>query len=168
MKLRLALLASLIAAGSAQAHVVLSVPEAPSGSYYVGAFRVGHGCSGSATTAIRFEVPVETPNAKPQPKPGWTLSIERERLPQPVKGEGGAMTSERVKAITWRGRLPDEQFDEFGVRLQLPDRDGALALPVVQTCEKGEARWVDPAGEHPAPKLTLTKKNADPMAGHMH
>ncbi len=38
------------------------------------------------------------------------------------------MMSKRVKAITWRGKLPDEQFEEFGVRLTAPG-EGVLYLP---------------------------------------
>ncbi len=161
---------------AASAHVVLSEPEGAPGGYYVGAFRVGHGCAGSPTTALRVEFPAETPNVKPQVKAGWTISIERERLATPAKGEGGATMTERVKSITWRGRLDEAMFEEFFVRIQLPQREGALYLPSIQTCAKGEARWVEipsdakPAGEHPAPKLTIVRKPAaaDPMAGHMH
>ena len=176
--LPLAALALLLSSNAVSAHVVLSEPEAAPGGYYVGAFRVGHGCAGSPTTALRVEFPVETPNAKPQPKPGWAISIEREKLSQPARGEGGASITERVKAITWRGRLKEEEFEDFFVRIQLPQREGALYLPAIQTCAKGEARWVEipaqgkPAGEHPAPKLTIAKKPAaaapDPMAGMVH
>jgi uncharacterized protein YcnI len=91
-----------------------------------------------------------------------------------VKGEGGKMLTQRVKAITWRGGpLPDDEWDQFGVMAKLPDAPGKLYFPAVQTCQTGEERWVEvPApGEsarlaHPAPALTITPKAApDPMAG---
>ncbi len=104
----------------AAAHVVLSPRGAPAASYYSGAFHVGHGCAGSATTALRVEIPAAIVNAKPQPKAGWTLEIEREPLAAPFKGEGGETITTRAKAFTWRGRLPEEQFDEFGVTAKLP------------------------------------------------
>ena len=166
---------ALVAGSSANAHVTLSQPDAPAGGYYTAYLRVGHGCAGSPTTALRLEVPPELVTVRPQPKPGWTLRIERAPLAMPVKGEGGRMLTERVSAITWSGGpLPDAEWDEFGVSAKLPARTGPLYFPVVQSCEQGEARWTDmPAvGQpsaplaHPAPKLMLGPAAAsDPMAG---
>ncbi|HWA63152.1 MAG TPA: YcnI family protein [Caulobacteraceae bacterium] len=161
--------------GSAFAHVVFTVRQAPAGAHWTGALHVGHGCSGSATTALRVEIPAAVPDAKPQPKPGWTLEAEREPLPAPVRGEGGRTMTSRLKAVTWRGRLPDDQFDEFGLAATLPGQAGVLVFPVVQTCDQGEARWTEPpapAGAprppNPAPTLTLTPAAAAmPPAMHM-
>jgi hypothetical protein len=158
-------------AAPAMAHVVLTVRTAPAGSYYTGAFEVGHGCAGSATTALRVEIPPAILNAKPQPKAGWTLEIEREPLAAPFKGDGGEMVTTRAKAFTWRGRLPDDEFDEFGVTAKLPSAPGVLVFPAVQTCEQGEARWVEtpvaggPRLAHPAPTLTVAAGADDGMAG---
>ena len=174
MSLRWMAVAGLaLAAGPAVAHVVLSQAQAQAGGYYTAYLRVGHGCEGSATTAIRVEVPAETPLLRAQPKTGWTLRIEHAPLPAPVRGEGGRMLSERVSAITWTGGpLPDAEWDEFGISTKLPDRAGPLYLPVVQTCERGEARWTDVPrpGQpphplaHPAPVVTLGPPAGD-MAG---
>jgi len=164
-----AIVASL--AAPAMAHVVLTVRTAPAGSYYTGAFEVGHGCSGSATTALRVEIPAAILTARPQPKAGWTLEIEREPLAAPVKGDGGELVTTRAKAFIWRGRLPDDQFDEFGISAKLPPAPGMLIFPAVQTCEQGEARWVEapaaggPRPTHPAPTLTVTPGADDGMAG---
>ena len=153
---------ALAAAGAAQAHIVLSPDHAPAGGYYAVAFRVSHGCDGSPTTALRVEVPAAVLTAKPQPKPGWTLQIERESLATPVKGEGGRAITQRVKAITWTGRLPDDEFDTFGITVKLPAGAAPLYFPAVQTCEAGATRWTDipapgqawHAVPHPAPVLT--------------
>ena len=168
----LAAAASAATAGSAAAHVVLSVRQAPAGSYYTGAFHVGHGCAGSATTALRVEIPAAITGAKPQPKPGWTLEIERAPLASPVKGEGGETITTRAAAFTWRGRLPDDEFDEFAITAKLPAEAGVLAFPAIQTCEEGETRWIDqpaapgqPRSPHPAPTLTVLPKADDGMAG---
>ena len=156
----------------AAAHVVLSVRQAPAGSYYTGAFHVGHGCAGSATTSLRVEIPAAILNAKPQPKPGWTLEIEREPLVAPIKGEGGETVATRARAFTWRGRLPDDEFDEFAITAKLPAEAGVLVFPAVQTCEQGETRWTElpaaagqPRPAHPAPTLTVAPKGDDGMAG---
>jgi uncharacterized protein YcnI len=162
-----------LSAGAAFAHVTLADPQAPVGAYYTSAFKVTHGCAGAATTALRIEIPAAVAVAKPQPKPGWTLEIEHAPLATPMKGEGGVVVTQRVKSITWRGRLPDEDWDQFGIFARLPEAPGKLYFPAVQTCETGEERWVEvpAAGEtgrlaHPAPALTVTPRLApDPMAG---
>jgi copper(I)-binding protein/uncharacterized protein YcnI len=165
---------SLVAMGAAHAHVTLADPRAAPGAYYVSFFRIGHGCAGSATTALRVELPEAITAARPQPKPGWTVEIEHAPLSLPVKGEGGKMLTERVKAITWRGGpLPDDQWDQFGISAKLPDQPGKLYFPAIQTCEVGEARWVEvPAADkpgrlaHPAPSLEIAVgAGGDDMAG---
>jgi uncharacterized protein YcnI len=157
----LVLVAGMMTGLPASAHVVLAPAQATAGAYYAGAFRVSHGCSGSPTVALTVAIPAGVSVAKPQPKPGWTLRIERAPLPAPVKGEGGRSVAERVTSITWRGRLPDDEFDEFGVMMKLPDTPSTLYFPAVQTCESGENRWVEipapgrPRPAYPAPALRL-------------
>jgi uncharacterized protein YcnI len=153
-----ALVAALIAA-AAQAHVTLADPLASAGSYYAGFFRVSHGCSGSPTVSIRIEIPPTIAIARPQPKPGWTLSVEK-------AAPGG-----RVTAITWSGRLEADQFDQFGMMLKLPDAPGMLFFPTIQHCETGENDWTArPApgqDRHslaaPAPTLEVTPAGEMPM-----
>jgi uncharacterized protein YcnI len=152
-------------AGAAQAHISASPGQATSGSYQVVRFTVGHGCSETrATTAVRIEMPEGVPSARPQPKPGWALTIER----------ASPAADAAVTAVTWRGRLPADQFDEFAVMFHLPAAEGPLYFPTVQTCDGDEAQWTeipDPGDaarpERPAPMLTLTPAGA-PEAGHHH
>lgn len=136
------LLAALAFPSLALAHVSLAVPAALGGSYYVGAFRLSHGCGVSPTVSVRIDIPTEIDIARPQPKPGWALTVTRQRLAKPIQSEGG-MVSDRVSAITWTGKLPADQFDEFAIMMRLPPRGGALYFPVVQTCAEGERRWTD-------------------------
>jgi periplasmic copper chaperone A len=158
-------------AGSAQAHVVFAPAEAVAGSYYAGEFPIGHGCTGAATTAVRIEVPEGILTARPRPKPGWTIKIERAPLATPVVSDGEEQR-DRVAAITWRGNLPAEQFDGFGVMLKLPKgQSGPIYLPVRQTCGAETVAWVEiPAAgqswgslKHPAPVLSVKA-----AAGHGH
>ncbi len=136
--------ASLGATGGAQAHVVLAEPDAQAGSYYPGFFRVGHGCKGAPTVKVRIEVPEGILSAKPQPKAGWRISINREKLAEPVQGKYGLIT-ERVASVTWEGGpLADDMFDQFGLMLKLPDEAGTLYFPTVQSCPNGgENAWVN-------------------------
>lgn len=145
----------------APAHIAADPAEATAGSYQAIRFRVGHACSDRvATTAVRIEVPAGLPSIRPQPKPGWTLSIDRD--------------GETVKAITWRGALPPDQFDEFAVFVKLPATPGVLRFPAIQTCGREEARWTEvptdggPRPEHPAPSLRVNAAPEAPQAGHHH
>jgi len=167
---RAAIAAALATACStaAAAHVVLDTAEAPAGSYHKAVFRVPHGCSGSPTTAIAVTLPDGILSAKPQPKPGWTLAVERQALPRPVAGPHGSTVGERVARIAWSGGdLPDAWFDEFAIQVRLPDAapGTVIRFPVEQTCAQGASHWVgtdaDKGGAYPAPALRLS-------AGHAH
>lgn len=162
MKKSLLLIAAM-AATPAAAHIVMTPATATAGGYYAGTLRIGHGCDAAATTAVRVIIPEGVLVARPQPKPGWTVDVERVRLPTPQQVEGKPVT-ERVAAVTWRGALPAEQFDEFGLMLKLPAAQaGPLYLPVVQSCGAAEARWdqIPAPGAawasvpHPAPVLDV-------------
>jgi uncharacterized protein YcnI len=140
---KLILLAALLAAPvPAFAHVVAAPGEAKAGSYSAIAFRVGHACAaGDTTLKLRVEIPDGLASARPQPKTGWTIDVEKD--------------GDRATAITWTGRLPDDQFDDFALLMKLPAQSGALVFPVIQSCEKGESQWTEiPDPERPGEKLT--------------
>lgn len=162
MRSRIVLCLLLAGSAPAAAHVTLTQPNAAAGRYYVATFRVGHGCSGSPTTALRIAIPESIARARPQPKPGWTLQIAHAPLREPVRGEGGKTVTSRVSTITWTGGpLPSDQFDEFRIMMKLPSTTGTLLFPVTQICAAGVEHWsqTPEAGghvAHPAPALTLT------------
>jgi uncharacterized protein YcnI len=143
-----ALLTALLAltATPALAHVVAVPGEAKAGSFSAVAFRVGHACAaGDTTLKLRVEIPDGVASARPQPKTGWTIDIEKD----------GAKPEGRATAVTWTGRLPDDQFDDFALLMKLPAQPGTLVFPVIQSCEKGESQWTEiPDPERPGEKLT--------------
>jgi uncharacterized protein YcnI len=161
-------LAAAAVVAPAAAHVTVDPREAPAHSYYRAFFRVGHGCKGSPTVKVRIRLPEGTVSVKPQPKPGWQVEATRVKLAQPFDDGHGGKITETVGEVVWSGgRLLDEQFDEFGVMMRLPDRPGAtLYFPVVQECEQGVHRWIEipePGKSardlrEPAPALRLTPK----------
>jgi uncharacterized protein YcnI len=162
-------LLALAGGGPALAHVTVEPSSATAGAYVRTALRVPHGCSGAATTGISVEIPEGIFTARPMPKPGWRLTIERRRLAEPVRNPHGREMEEEVARITWQGGpLPDEQYDEFVLMLQVPNEPGGtLVLPVTQSCEGGRAdAWVErPApGQsahdlpRPAPAIRLTPR----------
>jgi hypothetical protein len=161
--------------GAAMAHVVFSEPTAQTGGYYTGFLRVTHGCGGdSPTISVRVTIPDGVVSARPQPKPGWTLKIDKVPLDKPIVAEGGAQITQRVAAVTWTGRLPVDEFDQFGLSLKLGDVHGGLYFPTVQRCEKGENDWTtipdSPANWHkvdrPAPMLMVGSATMMEHMGH--
>ena len=96
---------------------------------------------------------------------------EEERAPQFIHGLSIAEipATEGVKEVAWTGgNLPEEWYDEFVLRVRLPD--GApgtvIRFPVVQECVEGVHRWIEVPVEgqdpdlvpEPAPFVTLTEK----------
>ncbi|WP_427914324.1 YcnI family protein [Ramlibacter sp. MMS24-I3-19] len=175
MQSNLLLLSTALVAAGASAHIGLETPSAQAGAMYRATFQVGHGCSASATRQIAVTVPSGVLDARPMPKAGWSLEIQREKLAEPVERQGRTI-SERVARITWTARtpadaLPSDQYDEFVLMAALPAQAGALAWPVSQACDSGRADWIEvpkpgqsPHGvKNPAPLLEVL-----PAAGNDH
>ena len=162
-----ATLAALAVIGTATAHVGTDPATAPAGSTSIIGFVVGHGCEGSPTTSVSIRIPAGVTAAKPRPKPGWSISVRKGRLPQPVKDFAGNTVTRGVLEVTWRGgRLLDDHYDSFELRLGMPNTPGKMLwFPTVQRCVKGVHRWITipragrPEPEEPAPGLRLVKSS---------
>jgi len=163
---RIAALTCAFAAASAQAHITLEYQVAPAGASYKGSFRVGHGCGASPTRQVIVQVPAGVKGARPMPKPGWTIALQKD----------GADTSR----ITWTAKtrddvLPSSHYDEFVLVAQMPTKAGPLYWPVSQVCEEGRNDWTDipragqPMSELKSPAAYLEVLPADgPRGGHHH
>jgi uncharacterized protein YcnI len=140
-----ATLASATLIGAAGAHVTLEQRTAAPGSSYKAVLRVPHGCDGKAMIRMRVRIPDGVVNVKPQPKPGWTVATTKEKLAKPITLEHGRELTETVREVTWSGgNLPDDNYDEFVFRVELPKTPGAtLYFPVVQECDGGVNRWIE-------------------------
>lgn len=139
--------ALLASATTVSAHVVLEDQAALADSSYRAVFRVGHGCDGSPTTAIRVFLPVGVRGAKPSPKPGWTLAVRRETLAQPYSSHGKTVREDVVE-VSWTASSPasflqDDWYDEFVLRATLPEQAGALWFRVEQGCVQGRLDWAE-------------------------
>jgi periplasmic copper chaperone A len=158
-------LATLAVAGVARAHVGTSPGTAPAGQTSLIEFGVGHGCEGSPTTSVSIRIPAGITSAKPRPKPGWKLTIRKGRLPQPVEDFAGNTVTRGVLEVTWSGgRLLDDYYDTFDLRLGMPNAPGrTLWFPTVQRCVQGVHRWItiprrgQPEPEEPAPGVRLVR-----------
>jgi len=164
-------------ATSSFSHIVLDEPSALAGRSYRATLRVGHGCDGSPTTAIKVLIPTGFQGAKPMPKVGWTLTTTLARLDTPYKSHGKTVT-EDVAEITWSAStpaswLPDAHYDEFVLRGGLPTVAGAMWFKVLQSCDKGSNAWVDMPGAGTStkgmktPAVLLEVVDAE-VAGHQH
>jgi uncharacterized protein YcnI len=163
------------AATPAGAHVTITPTTTAAGAYTVLTVSVPHGCDGSATTRISIQMPDQINAVTPTRNPLWQVEKEMERLDPPVTDAHGNEITERVATVTYTTDtpLPEGYRDTFELSLQLPDAEGTtLVFPAVQTCEKGEAAWIEvPAAgrsaddlELPAPSMTITA--AEEGAGH--
>lgn len=158
-------------AGQASAHITANPNTAPSGRYFEIALRVSHGCDGAATTRLEVQIPPGIITARPQDKPGWTISITKRPLTSPVELHGKTVT-ETVGKIVWEGGvLPDDHYDSFGLLLKLPDTPGqVLWFPVVQQCGAVTRGWTSiPSSvsdwskqSSPAPYVQLTRPATTP------
>ncbi len=144
------------------AHVALDEPVALAGANYKAVLRVSHGCQGSPTIGITVRIPPGFQGAKPQPKPGWVLTID-----------GGEIT---WTASSRENALPDAFFDEFVLRGGLPKDAQPLWFKVLQTCETGRNDWsqiptqgVATKGlKFPAVLLEIIPSGPAGQGGHQH
>jgi periplasmic copper chaperone A len=149
------------------AHVTLEQGSAEVSSYTKATLRVGHGCEGLPTVVLRVQIPEGFQGAKPMPKPGWTLDVQRTKLATPYDNHGSTVT-EDVSDITWTANsremyLPDDQYDEFILRGKTPATTGPLWFKVTQLCKDGDKTGRNPWTEVPA-SGTSTKDLKFPAA----
>lgn len=160
------------------AHVVLDTPVAEVGSYYRATLRVGHGCDSSAIKQFVVKIPTGVQGAKPMPKAGWNIEIERSKLDKPYTSHGRTV-SEDVSEIRWTAKTPDDYlqnayYDEFVIFAKLPDSAGTLYWQASQICEQGRIDWVEvPAADAKAklksPAAVLeVRPTSDGHQGHRH
>ncbi len=135
----------LMAAGIASAHVDPDPAAMQAGTPGTVAFHVEHGCDGSPTTSMKFEIPDGVSGVAAVDKDGWTASLNGNVLE--FKG----------------GPLAADQADHFDITFTAPSQPGDIRFPVIQTCEQGELAWIEVAAQgeaepdHPAPTIKITQ-----------
>ncbi|MEW2353776.1 YcnI family protein [Spirillospora sp. NPDC029432] len=164
-------------ATGASAHVTANPRTAEQGSYTKVAFRVPNERDNARTTKLVIEMPSDPviEHVSVRPVPGWKVEVERAKLPEPVKIEGGELT-EYVSKIIWTGgEIAAGQFEEFDVSMgPLPANADRVLFKAEQTYSNDEVvKWDQDPGdgsnepEHPAPSLKLTPKAAaEPVAAN--
>ena len=146
-------------ASPAGAHVTITPSTTAAGARAVLDVHVPHGCDGSATTAVTIRIPEEIDSVIPSSSAPWEQELET--------GSRGDEAGERVVAVTYRTDAPlsDDREDVVALSVELPETEGAiLVFPTIQTCEQGEAAWIEvpEPGQDPdelvlpAPALVVT------------
>ncbi len=158
----------------AYAHVTVNPNEASKGGFVKLAFRVPNEEADATTTKVEVAFPTDNPLAfvSVQPTAGWSYTVEKETLAEPIQSDDGEVT-EAVSRIVWTSESADSaikagEFQEFNVSVgPLPDAD-QLVFKALQTYSNGEVvSWIqlpDASGgevERPAPILTLTAGEGD-------
>ncbi|MEV0660281.1 YcnI family protein [Actinomadura luteofluorescens] len=171
----LAALSVIGLATAASAHVSVNPKTAEQGSYTKVSFRVPNERDDASTTKLVVNLPTDHPlsSVSVRPLPGWTVKVEKSKLPTPVKTEGGELT-EAVTRITWSGgEIEPGRFEEFDVSMgPLPTDTDQLVFKADQTYSGGEVvKWEEPPAEganepeHPSPVLKLLPKGAAAATG---
>ena len=162
-------------AGAASAHVSVSSTDAARGGFGKAVFRVPNESDTASTTTVVVTLPKETPFAfvSAQAKPGWKVSLQKEKLASPTK-VGDFELTEAVRTITWTTTgdgIAPSQFDEFAISGgPFPD-DESISFAAEQTYSDGEiVNWDevqkgDTEPEHPAPTLKLVASTGDGHGG---
>jgi uncharacterized protein YcnI len=158
----------------AAAHITLEYQVANAGSYYKANFKVGHGCGASPIRQIIVNIPAGVQGAKPMPKPGWELNIERAALVTPYQDHGRTITEDVVR-ISWTARtaadyLRNEHYDEFALNAKLPGRAGPMYWAISQICVDGRIDWreVPRPGQNQKLKSPAALLDLLPAAGGAH
>ena len=154
-------MASVLLAAQAQAHVSLIAPEQiAQGQSFKAVVAIPHGREGSTTTAITLHIPDGIVAVKPQPKAAWRISKIQQTYAQPYAYYGSKLT-QGVKSLTWKGRLADDEYDEFvfqAYAAAIPAGADKVFFKLEQQCENGKLMWTDVSGKkikgHDAAELT--------------
>jgi uncharacterized protein YcnI len=138
--------AALLMATPALAHVTLEGKQAAIGSPYKAVFVVPHGCSGSATTKLRVQIPPGVIVIDAKSTSGWQVSTVTGKYPGEYDFQGKKV-AEGVTEVDWNGgKLPDKTRETFVIETFLTGGlkpNTSLYFPIVQECEQGVNRWIE-------------------------
>jgi uncharacterized protein YcnI len=152
---------------AATAHVHVDPGQASSGSYATLSFNVPTESATAGTVKLVVDLPTKTPftSVSYQPLPGWTTTVDTEKLAKPVKTDDGTITEAPIR-VTWTAdsgvEIAPGQFQLFTISAGAMPDTGEVLLPAHQTYSDGSVvDWADktPASgkepAHPAPILYI-------------
>jgi uncharacterized protein YcnI len=144
MRLTFVMAAAVVVAAPALAHVTVWPRTSVAGAGEKYSIRVPNERQ-SDMIAVEVRFPAGLALRSFEQKPGWRT--------EPLRDASGAIVGAR-----WIGKLPPEQFVEFGILAKNPAPAGDLLFPALQAYEDGtKIEWSGRAGSKtPAPRVTLT------------
>jgi periplasmic copper chaperone A len=162
------MLALVVLASPALAHVTIQPTEAPAGEFFRFVVRVPNERDDAGTVSVEVDLPDNLTFVSFQPKEGWKRSVTMKTLEEPIEVFGEPVT-EVVDTVTWEatGRpIRPGEFDEFGFSARSPEEQEELVFPSIQAYSSGETvRWIGPAeSEEPAPRVALVAAEEDEAA----
>ncbi|WP_066583696.1 YcnI family protein [Cellulomonas timonensis] len=165
--------ALLLVAPAASAHVTVIPERTAAGGWARLTFRVPNESASAGTTRLQVRLPAESPllHVSALAVPGWTATVERAALANPVTSHGTEIT-EAPSVVTWTAdpgvQIGPGQFLEFAISGgPLPEAGTTLVLPAEQTYSDGtvvawdEVAAGDEEPAHPAPAFTVTTAEGD-------
>jgi periplasmic copper chaperone A len=167
-----AVVATLVLAPAAAAHVTLQPEQAPAGGFTRLDVRVPNERDNAGTTKVVVQMPPGFLSVSYEPVPGWDVELTMRQLDEPVE-QFGEQVTEEVGRITFTGDgetgvIRPGEFQDFGLSLQVPEgRPGTmLTFKALQTYSNGEVvRWIGPPdSEEPAPQVELTPAEEEEAA----
>lgn len=161
-------LAVLVAAGPALAHVSVQPPEGVTGSFSAFVIRAPNERDDASTISIEVEFP-PLPSVRFMDVPGWERSVEMRTLDEPLELFGEEIT-EVVGTVTWEGgEIGPGEFQEFPFSIAVPEEVTTLEFPAIQTYDSGEVvRWIGPPdAEAPAALVSTVDLGAEEGQGEL-
>lgn len=164
---------------AASAHVETDPGQATKGDDSTVTFRVPNEEVNAGVVKLEVTFPADHPIAEVNttPIPGWTVKVDKDKLPKPVHQNNSDVT-EAVTKVTWTAQpgtqIAPGEFLRFTVLAgPMPDTTDQLLLPATQTYSNGDVvQWNQPPAadgapkpEHPAPALKLVAGEETPKTG---
>ena len=163
----------------ALAHVTVSSPAATQGGFGVLTFRMPNEMDNANSTELKVQLPADQPLASVSVKPqaGWSYTVTRAKLPQPITDDDGNQVTDYVSVIDWKataGGIKPGEYEDFDLSVgPLPKAD-SMTFKAIQVYSNGQTvSWIEePAAgsteepEHPAPTLKLAPAGGAPAAGN--
>jgi len=159
-----------VLATPAGAHVEVEPAEAHHGGYASVIFTVPSHPADTTTSKVEITFPEEhaIPLVSYLPIPGWTVTVQKRALAEPLT-VGGQEYTEAVASVTWEGTIEPDGEAQLPMSLgPLPDEDVTLEFPTLQYFANGDVtRWIEstPEGgaepESPAPTLMVVAPSED-------
>lgn len=171
------LIAVLVPAGAAQAHVRVSPDTAAPGSYATLTFKVPTETAKASTQKVVVDLPADHPfgSVSYQQIPGWSVQVTESKLPKPITTGDATITTAPTR-VTWTAtgaatQIKPGQFQTFAISAGPVPDVGSLMLPATQYYTDGSVvDWnqTTPASgdepEHPAPVLYVNSAPPAPAA----